>query len=165
MNENEVKFHGISSPEELKQAWTNLTNRSADEIKFIWDFSENTSPYDLTQANIININQDKESTGHWCLVYKLTDDKILYYNPIRKQILKTLIDDDFLNESSHGQEIPKDEALELLLKMFDTLVDLSGEQSIIGKYSSSCGYYCLYKLREYLKQKPISQCVILFKLK
>lgn len=163
MNENEAKFHGISSPEELKQAWTNLTNRPADEIKFIWDFSENTSPYDLTQANIINIRQDKESTGHWCLVYKLTDDKILYYNPIRKQILKTLIDDDFLNESS--EEIPKDEALEILLKMFDTLVDLSGEQNVMGKYSSSCGYYCLYKLREYLKQKPISQCVILSKLK
>lgn len=150
------KFHGISTPEDLKDAWHKLTNRPEEELNVLWNFDGwlVKPKKNETTFNIININPNKQETGHWCLAVLMPDDKVLYYNPIQKQILQKF---GYVEQA----DLPPDKAIDLLSKHYDVLVDLTGEQNPTGKYSSSCGYYCLEKLRDYINQKPIKHYAII----
>lgn len=146
-----MTFHGTSNEDELKQAWHNLTNRPEDEIIVNWLFDDKHLP--TSDFNIININSNKNTIGHFCLIVKLNDDYVIYYNPIQEQIKQTL--------GLIENDLPIDESVKILMNYYNVLVDLTGEQHSKGKYSSSCGYYCLKRLRDYLNCNPITNYVVL----
>lgn len=150
------KFHGISNADELKKTWKNLTNRPEDEINVLWNFDG----WLMNGLNIININPNKNETGHWCCSVLLPHNKVIYYNPIQKQIKQTILN----NSIYPNQNLPNDEGIMNLLKHYDVLIDLTGEQQPTGRYSSSCGYYCLEKLRDYIMMKPITQSLFVSRL-
>lgn len=132
MNEN--KFHGISNPNELKKTWYNLTNRNPNEINVLWNPYEFDKYKDFNIINILYNEDEPDMIGHWCLLLKLDDNNIIFYNPINKPFFN-----DFLN---------------LLCQKYNVLFDMTGKQKIGNK---SCGYYCLHKLREYIFMKPITK--------
>ena len=140
MNETYNTFHGISTPDELKHTWVNLTNRDYDELNILWN------PYkfnDYKTLNIVNILYDPDkpdSIGHWCVVVKLNNENVIFFNPINKP---------FFNDY-----------LLALTSMYNVLFDLTGQQKIGNK---SCGFYCLHKLREYINLTPIRKYEILYK--
>ena len=114
----------------------------------------------MNGLNIININPNKNETGHWCCSVLLPHNKVIYYNPIQKQIKQTILN----NSIYPNQNLPNDEGIMNLLKHYDVLIDLTGEQQPTGRYSSSCGYYCLEKLRDYIMMKPITQSLFVSRL-
>lgn len=127
------KFHGLSSPDDLKQMWKQLKYDSdMKDINVIWDY---TSPEQLQPGpNILNILYSPETpkeTGHYVLAYFLKGDKLIYFNPIASHTLDEI-------------SLPK---LKLLNEYFkgNVYVDMSGTQPMNGKDSDSCGYYCLTK--------------------
>ena len=129
------KFHGLSSPDDLKQMWKQLKYDSdSKDINVIWDY---TSPEQLQPGpNILNILYSPETpqeTGHYVLAYLLpkNENKLIYFNPIASHTLDEI-------------SLPK---LKLLNDYFkgNVYVDMSGTQPMNGKDSDSCGYYCLTK--------------------
>lgn len=133
------KFHGLSSPDDLKQMWKQLKYDSdSKDINVIWDY---TSPEQLQPGpNILNILYSPETpqeTGHYVLAYFLKsnnsdkENKLIYFNPIASHTLDEI-------------SLPK---LKLLNDYFkgNVYVDMSGTQPMNGKDSDSCGYYCLTK--------------------
>lgn len=131
-----LKFHGLSSPEDLINMWRILKrDNDANDINIIWDYE---TPSQLENGfNIVNIKYNPKApdeTGHYCLIHKLDDAKsILYYNPVAEY---TDLDVDkildlyvyFVKE----KEWPED----------NLLIDLSGKQKAT---SENCGYHCLAK--------------------
>lgn len=131
-----MTFEGLSSPEDLKQAWkeliydSDLYNDSAD-INVIWDYQ---SPEQLKPGlNIINCLYSPEApneTGHYCLIFWNDSDvveEVLFYNPVM----------------SHTADEKCVKILEDLGNEFgidNVKVDLSGSQHLD---SSNCGYHCL----------------------
>jgi hypothetical protein len=131
-----MSFSGLSSPEDLKQAWkeliydSDLDNDSAD-INVIWDYQ---SPEQLKPGlNIINCLYNPEApdeTGHYCLIFWNSSDiqeEVLFYNPVM----------------SHTADDVCVKILEDLGNKFgidNVKVDLSGSQHLD---SSNCGYHCL----------------------
>lgn len=137
-----MSFSGLSSPEDLKQAWkeliydSDLDNDSAD-INVIWDYQ---SPEQLKPGlNIINCLYNPEApdeTGHYCLIFWNSSDtsgnsdvqeEVLFYNPVM----------------SHTADDVCVKILEDLGNEFgidNVKVDLSGSQHLD---SSNCGYHCL----------------------
>jgi hypothetical protein len=127
------KFHGLSSPDDLKQMWKQLKYDSdMKDINVIWDY---TSPEQLQPGpNILNILYSPETpkeTGHYVLAYLLPNLQLIYFNPIASHTLDEI-------------SLPK---LKLLNDYFkgNVYVDMSGTQPMNGKDSDSCGYYCLTK--------------------
>lgn len=136
------KFHGLSSPDDLKQMWKQLKYDSdLKDINVIWDY---TSPEQLQPGpNILNILYSPETpqeTGHYVLAYFLksnetpinkNENKLIYFNPIASHTLDEI-------------SLPKLKQLNDYFKG-NVYVDMSGTQPMNGKDSDSCGYYCLTK--------------------
>lgn len=130
-----LKFHGLSSPEDLIEMWRILKrDDDTEDLNIIWDY---TSPKQVEKGfNIINILYDPKSpeeTGHYCLIYNDTNEKkILFYNPVatytdmNKDKLKELFE--YFKDKDYPDE--------------NILIDLSGRQSAT---SENCGYHCLAK--------------------
>lgn len=130
-----LKFHGLSSPEDLIEMWRILKrDDDTEDLNIIWDY---TSPKQVEKGfNIINILYDPKSpeeTGHYCLIYNDTNEKkILFYNPVATY---TDMNEDKLKELFEyfkDKEYPDE----------NILIDLSGKQSAT---SENCGYHCLAK--------------------
>jgi hypothetical protein len=131
-----LKFHGLSSPEDLIEMWRILKrDDDTEDLNIIWDY---TSPKQVEKGfNVINILYDPkapEETGHYCLIYNdANEKKILFYNPVatytdmNEDKLRELFDY-FKNEKDYPDE--------------NILIDLSGRQSAT---SENCGYHCLAK--------------------
>lgn len=130
-----LKFHGLSSPEDLIEMWRILKrDDDTEDLNIIWDY---TSPKQVEKGfNIINILYDPkapEETGHYCLIYNdANEKKILFYNPVatytdmNKDKLKELFE--YFKDKDYPDE--------------NILIDLSGRQSAT---SENCGYHCLAK--------------------
>lgn len=137
-----MSFSGLSSPEDLKQAWKELiydsdSNKEESDINVIWDYQ---SPEQLKPGlNIINCLYNPEApdeTGHYCLIFWNSSDtsgnsdvqeEVLFYNPVM----------------SHTADDVCVKILEDLGNEFgidNVKVDLSGSQHLD---SSNCGYHCL----------------------
>jgi hypothetical protein len=131
-----LKFHGLSSPEDLIEMWRILKrDDDTEDLNIIWDY---TSPKQVEKGfNIINILYDPKSpeeTGHYCLIYNdANEKKILFYNPVATY---TDMNEDKLRELfdyfKNEKDYPSD----------NILIDLSGRQSAT---SENCGYHCLAK--------------------
>jgi hypothetical protein len=131
-----LKFHGLSSPEDLIEMWRILKrDDDTEDLNIIWDY---TSPKQVEKGfNIINILYDTKSpeeTGHYCLIYNdANEKKILFYNPVATY---TDMNEDKLRELfeyfKNEKEYPDE----------NILIDLSGRQSAT---SENCGYHCLAK--------------------
>ena len=167
-----TKFRGLSTPEQLKTAWHNLTNLPEDTLNVVWDYEPNK--YGLSQlkigCNIINSRynpQEPNAIGHYCAIF-LTRKKLIYYNPIGGVMYHTCYEI-IPNNSQHHEELkrnlikhfghndinkyPLDDALIQTTnavtseKKLNIIYDMTGEQRIS---SNSCGFYCLAKLYDYL---------------
>lgn len=122
-------FHGLSSPNELKRTWFNLTEgQGLPNIEVIWDFQ----PSDLNNLSdglyVLNLLYPYigNKTGHYVAYFKQGDEKI-YFDPLGS--------------------LPPENIVENV-----NVVDLEGAQAISG---NSCGYRCLTKLFKYaLGYKP-----------
>lgn len=131
-----LKFHGLSSPEDLIEMWRILKrDDDTEDLNIIWDY---TSPSQIEKGfNIVNILYDSKSpeeTGHYCLVYNdANEKKILFYNPVATY---TDMNEDKLRELFDYFKNEKDYPTE------NILIDLSGRQS---ETSENCGYHCLAK--------------------
>ena len=131
-----MTFHGLSSPDDLKQMWRELKHDSdLKDINVIWDY---TSPEQIQPGpNILNILYSPETpkeTGHYVLAYLLPidkGDKLIYFNPVASHTLDEI-------------SLPKLKQLNEYFKN-NVYVDMSGTQPMNGKDSDSCGYYCLTK--------------------
>jgi hypothetical protein len=131
-----LKFHGLSSPEDLIEMWRILKrDDDTEDLNIIWDY---TSPSQIEKGfNIVNILYDPkapEETGHYCLIYNdANEKKILFYNPVATY---TDMNEDKLRELfdyfKNEKDYPSD----------NILIDLSGRQS---ETSENCGYHCLAK--------------------
>ena len=130
-----LKFHGLSSPEDLIEMWRILKrDDDTEDLNIIWDY---TSPKQVEKGfNIVNIIYDPktpEATGHYCLIYNDTaEKKILFYNPVATY---TDMNEDKLKDLFEYFK-DKDYPVE------NILIDLSGRQSAT---SENCGYHCLAK--------------------
>ena len=72
-----MTFHGLSSPDDLKQMWKELKHDSdLKDINVIWDY---TSPEQIQPGpNILNILYSPETpkeTGHYVLAYLLPNQQ------------------------------------------------------------------------------------------
>lgn len=156
-------FHGLSSPEQLKTAWHNLTNLPNKTLNVVWDYQPNK--YGLKQlnigCNIINSRYDPNNPnqiGHYCAIF-MTPHKLIYYNPISGVMYRTCYD--ITNSEEEKKELAKhfninklnnypiDEALTSTVIQCPKhiIFDMTGEQRI---NSNSCGFYCLAKLYDYI---------------
>lgn len=153
-------FKGLSSPDELKTAWHNLTNLPENTLNVVWDFM------DVNQlkngCNVINSRYNPDNPneiGHYCAIFK-TPHFMIYYNPISRVMARTCyemtnnpeIKKNILKHQGLTKEklmtYPIDEALKRVDSQVNNLkFDLTGEQRI---NSNSCGFYCLAKLYDYL---------------
>lgn len=120
-----MAFHGLSSPEDLKKTWFNMTEgQNFPKINIIWEFDEN-SLRNLPNGNYVcNIlySYIGNKTGHYIAIFK-DDNQIIYFDP-----LGTLPPCWIVNE------------------LKSIIVDLEGAQAING---NSCGYRCITKLFKY----------------
>lgn len=119
------KFHGLSSPEDLKAMWRELKHDDDDnDINIIWNYEH---PRQLKEGfNILNILYDSEhpnDVGHYVLFTNLPKYKE-YFDPVAKNTNNTYdkIKDivDYLNN--------------------DIYISYEGKQRIGSK---DCGYHCL----------------------
>lgn len=125
-----LKFHGLSSPEELIKMWRELRyDDDNNEMNVIWDY---VSPKQLKKGfNIINVLYNPEipdETGHYVLITVNDNIKeVEYFNPV----------------ASHTGD-DKDKLRDLLKyftkKGYDVNVNLEGKQSAT---SENCGFHCL----------------------
>ncbi len=141
-----MTFHGLSSPDDLKQMWRELKHDSdLKDINVIWDY---TSPEQIQPGpNILNILYSPETpkeTGHYVLAYLLPIDKgnkLIYFNPVASHTLDEI-------------SVPKLKQLNEYFKN-NVYVDMSGTQPMNGKDSDSCGYYCLTKAFNIYNSLPV----------
>lgn len=141
-----MTFHGLSSPDDLKQMWRELKHDSdLKDINVIWDY---TSPEQIQPGpNILNILYSPETpkeTGHYVLAYLLpidNGDKLIYFNPVASHTLDEI-------------SVPKLKQLNEYFKN-NVYVDMSGTQPMNGKDSDSCGYYCLTKAFNIYNSLPV----------
>ena len=122
-------FHGLSSPEELKKAWFNMTEgQGIDDVNVIWNFEPSVLNNIAAGLYVLNLLYPYigNKTGHYVAFYKKGNERI-YFDPL-------------------GTLPPKD------ILPYVNVVDLEGAQAING---NSCGYRCLTKLFKYaLGYKP-----------
>lgn len=129
-NEIQLKFSGLSTPEDLIDMWKQLKqDKDPKDMNVIWDYQY---PYQLKNGfNIVNILYDPKNpneTGHYVLI--TVDDNsrtIEYYNPVGKRTADDI--DKLLELQKHFAKWG-----------FDVSVDLSGKQT---ETSENCGYHCL----------------------
>lgn len=138
-----MTFHGLSSPDDLKQMWKELKHDSdLKDINVIWDY---TSPEQIQPGpNILNILYSPETpkeTGHYVLAYLLPNHQLIYFNPVASHTLDEI-------------SVPKLKQLNEYFKN-NVYVDMSGTQPMNGKDSDSCGYYCLTKAFNIYNSLPV----------
>ena len=127
-DEIQLKFSGLSTPEDLIDMWKQLKqDKDTTDMNVIWDYQH---PSQLVPGfNIVNIlyNPKKpDDIGHYCLITIDSDKETIdYYNPVGK---RTVDDIDKLLE------------LQKYFENFDVKIDLSGKQT---ETSDNCGYHCL----------------------
>lgn len=136
-------FHGLSSPDELKSTWFNMTEgQDLPTLKVIWEFDDDALNSVLRSEGLYVCNLTYKyignHTGHY-VAFSNKDNQIIYFDP-----LGTLPPDwimsrifDLSNSERVSPEGSKD-------KRFT--IDLEGAQAISG---TSCGYRCLTKLLKY----------------
>lgn len=132
-NEIQLKFSGLSTPEDLIDMWKQLKQdkdqSAAAKMNVIWDYQY---PYQLKNGfNIVNILYDPKNpneTGHYVLITVDDDSRTIeYYNPVGKRTADDI--DKLLELQKHFAKWG-----------FDVNVDLSGKQT---ETSENCGYHCL----------------------
>lgn len=126
-------FHGLSSPDELKSTWFNMTEgQDLPLLQVIWEFDDDALNDVLTSEGLYVCNLTYKyignHTGHYIAIFS-NPEKIIYFDP-----LGTLPPDWII---SRIFDLSKD-------KRF--VIDLEGAQAISG---TSCGYRCLTKLLKY----------------
>lgn len=138
-----MTFHGLSSPDDLKQMWRELKHDSdLKDINVIWDY---TSPEQIQPGpNILNILYNiktPKETGHYVLAYLLPNQQLIYFNPVASHTLDEI-------------SVPKLKSMNDYFKG-NVYVDMSGTQPMNGKDSDSCGYYCLTKAFNIYNSLPV----------
>lgn len=140
-----TSFHGLSSPQELKDTWFNLTEgQGLNDVNIIWNFDETTLPQLKEGPNIVNIlyKYIGNNTGHYVLIFKPKGrvDHLIYFDPLAA--------------------LPPEWVSKEIYECFNSkvVVDTSGEQSING---NSCGYRCLYKALMYSLGFPPHDTVVI----
>lgn len=126
-------FHGLSSPDELKSTWFNMTEgQNLPALRVIWEFDDNALNTVLNSEGLYVCNLTYKyignHTGHYIAINHTDDGHIIYFDP-----LGTLPPDWIISKLS-----------KLTNKKF--VIDLEGAQAISG---TSCGYRCLTKLLKY----------------
>lgn len=129
-HETNLKFHGLSSPDELIDMWKELKHDDdPNDLNVIWDYQQ---PSQLKKGfNIVNILYNPETpdeTGHYCLI--TVNDKLKeveYFNPVA-------------NHTGDDRDKLKDLLKYFSKKGYDTFINLEGKQK---ENSSNCGYHCL----------------------
>lgn len=147
-------FHGLSSPNELKTAWFNMTEgQGLPELFVIWEFNEDSLNEFLKNENekcvVVNslYKQNPNMVGHYVAIYK-TKSEVIYFDPLATFPQKWVIDEffKFFDATQSGNV------------SHSIVVDLDGAQSING---NSCGYRCLFKLLKYcLGYQPLNYAVL-----
>lgn len=142
-----TSFHGLSSPQELKDTWVNLTEgQGIGGVNVIWNFTESTLSQLKDGPNIVNIlyKYIGNNTGHYVLIFKRQLAKrlasFIYFDPLAT--------------------LPPEWVSKEIYDTFNAkvVVDTSGEQNING---NSCGYRCLYKALMYSLNFPPHDTVII----
>lgn len=123
---DDLKFRGLSSPEELKETWHNMTEGQEEflPLDVVWSFDGEfleTINDGLYVCNLL-YPYIGNNTGHYIAIYKNGAD-VYYFDPL-------------------GTLPPK--WVNNYLKNYK--IDLEGEQKING---NSCGFRCLTKLFKY----------------
>ena len=127
-DEIQLKFSGLSTPEDLIDMWKQLKqDKDTTDMNVIWDYQH---PSQLNPGfNIVNIlyNPKKPSDiGHYCLItLDMDKEEIDYYNPVGKRTI---------------DDINKLLDLQKYFENFEVKIDLSGKQT---ETSDNCGYHCL----------------------
>ena len=129
-HETNLKFHGLSSPDELIDMWKELKHDDdPNDLNVIWDYQQ---PSQLKKGfNIVNILYNPETpdeTGHYCLI--TVNDKLKeveYFNPVA-------------NHTGDDRDKLKDLLKYFSKKRYDAFINLEGKQK---ENSSNCGYHCL----------------------
>lgn len=131
MSENKkMKFHGLSSPEELIDMWKELKHDDdPNDLNVIWDYQQ---PNQLKKGfNIVNILYNPETpdeTGHYCLI--IVNDKLKeveYFNPVA-------------NHTADDKDKLRDLLKYFNKKGYDAFINLEGKQR---ENSENCGFHCL----------------------
>lgn len=139
-----TSFHGLSSPQELKDTWFNLTEgQGLNDINVIWNFNEASLSQLTDGPNIVNVLYKfvENDTGHYVLIFKPKGRNcFFYFDPLGALPLEWISKG--INEC-FGAKI---------------VVDTSGEQKING---NSCGFRCLYKALLYTLGFPPHDSVII----
>lgn len=132
----DLRFHGLSSPDDLKEMWRILKRDSdTNDLNVIWDYEQ---PSQLEPGfNIVNIlysRKTPDETGHYCLIYVDKHTKsVIFFNPVGNYSdmnADKLMD--LYNYFVKREEYPEK----------NVMIDLSGKQSAT---SDNCGYHCLAK--------------------
>ena len=123
-----LKFHGLSSPEDLINMWRELKHDEDNkDLNVVFDY---VKPEQLKDGfNILNIKYDvnePDKTGHYVLVSNLPNYKE-FFDPIAEN---TINDIDKINDISTYLESLGDELN----------ISLEGKQQY---NNSDCGYHCL----------------------
>lgn len=144
-----LKFHGLSSPDELIKMWRELRyDDDANDLNVIWDY---VSPKQLKKGfNIINVLYNPETpdeTGHYVLI-TVNDaiKEVEYFNPVA-------------NRTGDDKDKLKDLLKYFTKKGYDVNVNLEGKQHAT---SENCGFHCLthaynYYVNEENKMWPKAQ--------
>ena len=127
---NKLKFHGLSSPEELIDMWKELKHDDdPNDLNVIWDYQQ---PNQLKKGfNIVNIlynPQTPDETGHYCLI--IVNDKLKeveYFNPVA-------------NHTADDKDKLRDLLKYFNKKGYDAFINLEGKQR---ENSENCGFHCL----------------------
>ena len=125
-----LKFHGLSSPEELIDMWKELKHDDdPNDLNVIWDYQQ---PNQLKKGfNIVNIlynPQTPDETGHYCLI--IVNDKLKeveYFNPVA-------------NHTADDKDKLRDLLKYFNKKGYDAFINLEGKQR---ENSENCGFHCL----------------------
>lgn len=138
-----MTFHGLSSPNELKTAWFNMTEgQNIPSVDIVWEFDETALNKILnstsSQASLYVVNclykVNKDMIGHYIALFKPptqsdSEDiqQLIYFDPLATLPQKWFVDC-------------------CLASGVKIVVDLEGSQAING---NSCGFRCLFKLLKY----------------
>lgn len=127
---SKLKFHGLSSPEDLIEMWKELKHDDdSKDINVIWDYEH---PEQLKPGfNIVNIlydSNDPDQIGHYVLI--TVNDKLKeveYFDPISSHTSDNEDEIDLINEYFKN-------------KGYEINISLEGTQK---ESSENCGYHCL----------------------
>ena len=127
---SKIKFHGLSSPEDLIEMWKELKHDDdSKDINVIWDYEH---PEQLKPGfNIVNILYDSnepDQIGHYVLITVNSKSKeVEYFDPISSHTPENEDEIDLINDYFKNKGYSLD-------------VSLEGTQK---ESSENCGYHCL----------------------